>query len=247
MKMISTAIAFAAAFVAALLAVAPATASDLVKLQDQVLGVTAQLNGNCSATLISSVRDDKSGDVETLFLTAKHCVADDKADQFVDLPIYQQSRVVKKDRYVARVKGKYHAGDLALVALKDKQTFFERAAKIAPVDGVPTMGAPVWTVGYPLGMQLTITAGLFGSLETVDYPTAGAEYFRATPDVVGGNSGGAMYRITEKGDYELIGVTSAAHRVFTFVGLYTPVETIHAYLKVAAPHVVGAESEKAGR
>ncbi|MBX3583540.1 MAG: trypsin-like peptidase domain-containing protein [Rhizobiaceae bacterium] len=208
------------------------------KLQSQALSMTGQLNGNCSATLISSVRDNESGDVKTVFLTAKHCVDNDKADMFIDMPVYQKGRVVKKDRYIARLLGKYFNADLALVVLKDKQTFFAKTAKIAPVDGIPSMGDQVWTVGYPLGLQLTVTAGLFGSLETIDYPTIGVEYFRATPDVVGGSSGGAMYRTNATGDYELIGVTSAGHRAFTFVAFYTPLEVIHNYLKVALPETV---------
>lgn len=216
-----------------------ALSADLDKMRDQALSLTAQLNGNCSATLIYSERDEATGEVTTVFLTAKHCVTNDKAVQYLDLPIYQKGRVVKRDRYTAKVRGKHFQHDLALVELIDRQTWFPVKAKVAPVDAIPAMGAPVITVGYPLGMQLTVTSGLFGSLETIDYPQTGTEYYRATPDLVGGNSGGAMYRVTAAGDYELIGVSSAGHRMFSFVGLYVPLEPIHEYLKVAMPTVVG--------
>lgn len=225
----------------ALAAIVPASAGNL---QDQALSLTAQLNENCSATLIWSDRDKESGEVTTVFLTAKHCVAGkDKADMVVDIPVYQKSRVVKKDRYIGRVRGQYYKADLALVELKDKQTFFASHAKIAPADGIPAMGEPVWTIGYPMGLQLTVTTGLFGSLETIDFPSTGIEYFRATPDVVGGNSGGSMYRRTSEGNFELIGVTTAANRNHSFMAFYTPIEPIRSYLKFALPEALGIDPE----
>lgn len=237
----------AVAIVIFLIAVAalasPAESRDLSKLQEQALSHTAQLNGNCSATMIYSDRDKVTGNVETLFLTAKHCISNPADDQVLDLPVYQNGRVVKKERYIARHKGSWYKGDLALVVLKDRQTYFANTAKIAPVSGVPAMGADVVTIGYPAGLQLTVTPGVFGSYETINHPSAGTEYFRATPDVIGGNSGGALYRITDAGDYELIGVTSAGHRMHSFVAFYVPVDQIHEYLKVAVPVAVGAPAK----
>jgi hypothetical protein len=209
---------------------------ELEKLQKEVLGFTAQLNGNCSATLVYSDRDKKSGDVTTLFLTAKHCVADaGDSDQVVDIPVYQNSRIVKKDRYIAKVHGKYYKADLALVELKDRQTWFERVGQMADAKVQLFMGEPTWTVGYPLGQSLTITAGMFTSFETVDYPSPGVEYFRATPDIAPGNSGGALWHQTVTGDYELIGVTTAGYRGLPYMALYTPITDIRAYLDVALP------------
>jgi S1-C subfamily serine protease len=210
------------------------------KMQKEMFSPTAQLNANCSATLISSTRDEKSGDVTTVFLTAKHCVAGQKSDMVIDLPVYQKNRVVKKESYVARVRGEYHAGDLALVELKDKDTLLGPVARIAPEDTELFMGEDVWTLGYPLAWTLTISQGLFGGFETSDFAAPGAEYFRATPDIAGGNSGGALYH---RGlvNYEIIGVTTARARSDSFVGLYTPLEVIHAYLKVALPEAVKAD------
>lgn len=217
-----------------------ADAPSLSKIQSEMLGLTGQLNGNCSATLIHSKRDDVTGEVSTVFLTAKHCVTGNKTDMNVDLPVYQGNRIVKKDRYIARLRGEYFDGDLALVELRDRQTFFAKVAKISPDKPALFMGEDVWTVGYPLGMSLTITKGLFGAIETSDYDKPGAEYFRATPDIAGGNSGGAMYHMDAKGDYVLLGVTSARARSDSFIGLYTPIEVIHKYLKVALPEAVAA-------
>lgn len=217
-----------------------ADATSLSKMQNEMLSLTGQLNENCSATLIHSKRDDKSGEVSTIFLTAKHCVVGNKTDMVIDLPVYQGNRIVKKDRYIARVRGEYFDGDLALVELRDKQTFFAKVAKISGDKPALFMGEDVWTVGYPLAMSLTITKGLFGAIETSNYDKPGAEYFRATPDIAGGNSGGAMYHMDAKGDYALLGVTAARARSDSFIGLYTPIEVIHKYLSVALPEAVAA-------
>jgi len=214
-----------------------AYAGDKDKMRKEMFSPTAQLNMNCSATLIHSKRDEKSGDVLTVFLTAKHCVTGNKSDMAVDLPVYQKNRVVKKERYTARVRGEYYAGDLALVELKDKDTVLGPVAKIAPEGAELFMGEDVWALGYPLAWTLTVSQGLFGGFETSDFAAPGAEYFRATPNIAGGNSGGALYHLGGS-DYEIIGVTTARAKNDSFVGLYTSLETIHAYLKVALPEAV---------
>lgn len=211
------------------------------KMQKQMIGLTAQLNGSCSATLIHSKRDEATGKVSTVFLTAKHCVDGKKTDMKIDLPVYQNNRVVKRDSYVARVKGEWYNGDLALVELTDKQTWFETVAKIGPAEPDVTIGDAVWTVGYPLGWALTITNGLFGAIETQDFQKPGTEYYRATPDIAGGNSGGGFWHVNKAGDYELIGVTTARARSDSFIGLYTRAEDIHTYLKVALPEAVAGK------
>lgn len=208
------------------------------KLQKQVISLTAQLDGNCSATLIHSKRDDESGDVSTVFLTAKHCVDGRKSDLRIELPVYQKNRLVKRESYVARVRGQWYAGDLALIELKDKQTWFSTVARIGPSEPDIIIGDKVWSVGYPLGWSLTITEGLFGAIETQDFQSPGTEYYRATPDIAGGNSGGGFWHLNKQGDYELIGVTTARARSDSFIGLYTRAEDIHAYLKVALPEAV---------
>lgn len=217
---------------------AAAFSADLNKMQSQALSMTAQLNGNCSATLIHSDKDTKSGDVTTIFLTAKHCIRSKDAPQYIDLPIYQNGRVVKRDRYTAKVRSQHGKHDLALVELLDKQTWFEKTATIAKSVEVPPMGSPVLTVGYPRGLQLTVTGGLFGSLETIDYPQPGTELYRATPDASPGNSGGGLYLNTPSGDFKLIGVCSVGHHSAPYLTLYVPTYAIHEYLKVVLPSAV---------
>jgi len=220
-----------------MLSVGIAFAGD-AKLHNQMIGFTAQLNGNCSATLVHSKRDQVTGDFSTIFLTAKHCVDGQKSDVKIELPVYQKNRLVKREQYIARVKGQWAMGDLALVELKDKSTWFPSVAKIGPAEPTVSIGDDVWAVGYPLGWSLTITKGMFGAIETSDFMTPGTEYYRATPDIAGGSSGGALWHVNSAGDYELIGVTAARARSDSFVGLYTRAEDIHAYLKVALPEAV---------
>lgn len=217
---------------------------ELAKLQRQVLGVTVQMNGNCSGTIIRSQRDQKTGEVQTLILSAGHCAIDKDADQFADVPVYQNNQIVKKERYIARVLGVFYDGDLSLFVLKDKQTYFPFVAKIAPENAPLYMGEEVWTVGYPLGMSLTITEGLFGAIETNDFAKSGSEYYRATPDIAGGNSGGALYHKNAEGDYEMLGVTTAGMTGLPFIALYTPLAKIRQYLSVAAPDVLAMAGAK---
>lgn len=107
------ALVFAAVFSAIGMAHA-ADKADLAKLQKEVLGVTVQLNGNCSGTVIYSNRDKESGEVTTLILSAGHCAIDKDADQRIDFPVYQDNEVVKRDAYVGKILGIYFNADLSL-------------------------------------------------------------------------------------------------------------------------------------
>lgn len=218
-----------------------ASGPELDKMQAQMFAPTVQLNGNCSGTVVWSKRDEKSGEVATYILTAKHCVSNQGQDQYADVPVYHDNLLVKKERYIARVHGLFYGADIGLFRLKDKQTLFERVAKLAPAKPVLKMGEDVWTVGYPLGWSLTVTEGLFGVIEVSDFDKPGAdiEYYRATPDITGGSSGGGLYRKNGAGDYELIGITTAGARGLPFIALYTPVSKVHEYLKVALPEIIG--------
>lgn len=209
------------------------------KLQD-VLAATAQLNKNCSATVIKSKRDEKTGKVETVLITAKHCVegAGD-GEQVVEFPIYKGTRRVGNKDFVGKVKGQYYKADLALVKLVDEDTLFEKVSKLAPAELNAAIGDPVVTIGYPFGLSLTVTNGAFGQTEIIDWPKNGTEYYRATPMIAGGNSGGAMYLKLENGDYILAGVTTAGMGGAggAFAGFYTPSYMIHDYLQSALPDV----------
>lgn len=205
------------------------------KMQEQMFSPSVQIDENCSGTIVYSKRDDKTGKVETLILTAKHCLTGADREYRVKVPVYQNNVIVKHDSFVATVKGVSYKADLGLLVLRDTQTFFDKPAKLAGADVAISMGDPVWTVGYPLGLALTVTEGLFGSVESLVMQGKTGQYYRATPNAAPGNSGGALYHKNAAGDYELIGVTSAGVMQFFFMIFYTPAADIADYLKIALP------------
>jgi S1-C subfamily serine protease len=217
----------------------PAYALDLTKLQSEALGPTVQLNRNCSGQVVYSKRDEKSGDVKTLILTAKHCTTDTagKVNE-VYFPAYQKGRVVSEALYKADVVSQYYKHDLAMLRLKDTKTSFsDRVAKLADREIDMPIGAPVVTIGYPFGLTLTANEGTFAARSVIPFPDQDkdTEYFRASPGIAGGNSGGGLYRITDGGDFELIGVTDLkiGDAATSTAGFYVPVDVIADFLTFA--------------
>lgn len=206
--------------------------ADLAKLDAQALSPVVQVNRTCSGALVHSARGDKG--VETFVVTAKHCVSDTQArSQTVYVPVYQGNRVVREAAYRASVEGVSFKADVALLRLADTETLFPGLVRLAPDAPDLVEGEDVWTVGYSRGGIRTVTEGLFGARESIPFPsaTADTEYFRATAQIAGGNSGGALFRRTAAGDYEMIGLTTAVVPPSDFIGYYTPIETVRAYLK----------------
>ena len=215
----------------------PASAADTELLNN--IKAVPQINENCSASVIYSDRDKKSGDAKTVLLTAKHCVVGSLNNQMmVDFFIYQNNRVVKKDRYVGSVLGTFYKADLALIQLDDKKTVMDNVIKIGKSDEDLALGDDVVTVGYPLGMGINFTRGNFMSVFRIpDF--ADQDLYHATPDVGPGNSGGALLRKLPDGTYEQIGVTFAVIPGYPFTGIYTGLKDIREYLKVALPEAIG--------
>lgn len=212
---------------------------------DKVIKASPQLNENCSSSVIYSKRDEKSGDVKTVLLTANHCVRDNPVlEQKIDFPVYKNGKIVKKDRYLGKVLGQAYDKDLALVELKDKDTLFENVVKIAKDVNDVQIGDPVAVIGYPLGLNLTVTNGNYVGYQTTAWD--GKEFLRATPDMIFGNSGGALFKINKDGTYEQIGVTDAIMTPMgvpiSYMGLYVPVDQIREYLKVALPEAIGEKN-----
>lgn len=206
----------------------------------QISEATARINGNCSAQVIYSERDRISGKVETLLLTAKHCVADTKEGdtQTVEfLSVDDQLRPTGSLVFTADVKGRSFNSDVALLQLRERQIIFDNVVTIAAADRPVKFGEPTVTAGYPAAGSLTVTAGLLGQRERSKVSGSDHEYQRATSDIMGGSSGGALY-LGGEGSYQLYGLTTAGIRGAPFYGLYTTVDDIREYLKVAAPQVL---------
>lgn len=212
-------------------------------LVDQVYAPSVRLNmedGTCSGQIIKSLRDDKTGKVGTFVLTAKHCVLDQKDGSYVSvIKDTHDDDLLKtgETRYDATVFGKAYKSDLALLKLVDENTFFDHTAKIAPKDIKLNFGQDVVVVGYPVGNSMTLTEGKLGYKEVQPAFSDISQshvFFRATPDIVGGSSGSAMYTFNNN-EYEIIGVTTGGYRIGTFVNYFTPVDEINEYLDTALP------------
>lgn len=230
----------------------PASATDLVKLQKDALAPTVQLNRNCSGQIVYSARDEKSGEVKTYILTAKHCTKDvaDRINE-VYLPVYQKGRVVSELLYKADVVSQYYKHDLALLRLKDTATSFaDRVAKVAARDIDLPIGSPVVTVGYPFGLTLTVNEGTFAARGSIPFPedTKDTEYFRASPAIAGGNSGGGLYTVKADGGFELLGVTDLkiGQDATSEAGFYVPVDIVRDFLTVADSVAFPADKKAEG-
>jgi S1-C subfamily serine protease len=208
-----------------------ALAADLTKLRDQALAPVVQLNRNCSATVIHSDRDEVSGKVTTFALTAKHCV--DKVagvTSIIYVPVYNKAlRLVREEALRVKGHGVFWKHDLALLRFVDTDTVFPHIARLAAADAALAEGEPTVAVGYPFGMARTKTAGELGPRDEIAMDGKELEYIRSTPGVAGGNSGGALFRITEAGDYELIGVTSLGAAV-GHINAFVPIDVIREYV-----------------
>lgn len=204
------------------------------KLFKEAVTYSAQLNDNCSSTLIYSDRDKVSGEVKSILLTAKHCVAEaDGYKMKVEFPVHQGHRAVGEKVYYGEVKGKDYKSDLALIQLTDKNTYFPSVAKVAPDNYSASLGDQAYIVGYPMGLHISVTPGNWGGLQN---PTGNDELLHINANVVGGNSGGAAFKEID-GEYKVIGVTCCGFSRAPWVGYYTSVEDINRYLKVALPEL----------
>jgi len=204
----------------------------------EITNVTGRLNENCSAQVVYSDRDKVSGEVKTIVLTAKHCVADLKPGQTSKVEFFDRDDNLSETGakvYLADVAGQSATADVAILRLRDKDTYFTSIAlEVAKPKLV--FGEDVITVGYPRAQTLTVTTGVLGVKERQAIGgKQEAEFQRATSDIVGGSSGGGLYHKTTDGTYKLIGITTAGLNGAPFYGLYTPIGDIVDYLKVAVP------------
>lgn len=213
---------------------------EIRRMQEQLLSPTIRLNGNCSGQLVFSRRDARSGDVETLVLTAKHCVADQKTDttQSVEMTIYDDG--LSADRiviYPGDVIGRSASDDIALIRLRDKTTLFESLAAFERGSARLYVGEDVVAVGHPKALAITITRGTLGPIERSTVSGSERDYLRSSAPIVGGSSGGGLYHRDDAGNYRLIGIATAGYRDANFITYFTPIAAIEAYLKVAAPQM----------
>lgn len=228
-------------FIGLLLAAAgTAFADDLDQKTKEMFAPTVQINKNCSGVLFHSDRDKYTGKVETYILTAKHCFGDlNRGDlSFVSIDEYNNiNEKVSETRYNAFIYGKSFFNDLATLKLKNETDVFLNQAVIAKGDIAKDLkfGEDVFVTGYPLGLGLTFTKGNLGNIEVLSsfykpMISNSGRFYRATPPVAGGNSGGPLF-VKKNGKYQVIGITTGGWTVpGGFMNYFTPVDEINEYL-----------------
>lgn len=195
---------------------------------------TVQLNDNCSGTIIKSDRDEVSGKVETLILTAKHCTSKNDAPATVNIWEYdKQMRQIIKKNLLAKVRGQWFKGDLALIELTDKDNLYTTVATVAKEDFNPTPQSEVVAIGFPMGLEKSITDGRFVSRLSTPSAPIKDEMFLTTVKVAGGSSGGGLYAEID-GEYRLIGVASMTASAFPWA-FFVPIDQVRSYISVAIP------------
>jgi S1-C subfamily serine protease len=218
--------------VAAVFAVAISTtamaASDLPTFQKQAVDTVVQLNRSCSGVVLDTSKVEKLDKETTYIITANHCV-DGEESGYVTIDKKDKQKVVKTEQYVFDVIRRAATKDLAFLRLREKGLSLPSAV-LDTKD--PVEGQEVWTVGYPLGLNRTITAGFFGGFANItkdmrfDEFGNGRPVYRASPAIYGGNSGGGMF-INDGGQYKLVGITDAGFPSFFVAGFYNPQEDIN--------------------
>lgn len=203
-------------------------------LVDQVFNPSVQIGDYCSGEIIKSDRDVKTGEVSTYVLTAKHCTEDNGEIVTINKALYDKhNRQIGTKTYLSDVYGRSWKSDLALLKLRDKDTYFEQVAEVAPKDITLTYGMNVELVGYPLGRSMTWTSGRLGYVEEGVFKdvSQSGQFYRATPDLAPGSSGSSMFVWNEAAKkYQVIGVTTGGAVPITFFNFFTPVEEINDYL-----------------
>lgn len=219
--------------------VTPVHAADesIVKMHEQMLYTVVQVQsgrGTGSGTVIYSEQDE-NGDWETFILTNHHVINDsirfvkewdpnrgeDVNREHRDLVTVSWYNYNDLNRFVgtlgkaAEIVAYHRRADLALLRVVDKETGSDYVARLLDEDVTLYMGEGVYAVGAGLGNPPFMTSGILGFMH---HRIDGFNYHLATAPVIFGNSGGALFRMNEDGDYELIGVPAmiSAARVSMF-------------------------------
>ncbi len=219
----------AAAFAVCIASTVCAAPPDLDRFQTEVIGPSVSLPG-CAGTIAYS------GEGGTYVLTARHCTKGREQEEIpVSIPVFDKTlRKVKDEVYYAEVNATSFNSDLSALKLLDNDTRFSGVGVIATLDAPRRIGEPVWTVGYPAFPTISVGEGTLGPKERAgqsiaDQP-AKKEWQRAAINLTGGNSGGALWRVTDMGRYEALGVATAGIRG-SLVSIFVTLEDIHEFLK----------------
>ncbi len=181
-----------------------------------VLESTLKVDEGCSSVALS----------EKYVLTADHCMRDTKGIlsrvEGVNTVMSLPYKVVKRDA----------KKDLALleVSIPDNFKTLIPGVSVAKTRCVQD-GDGVYLAGYPAGVTLLLTQGIFNGFQEVQ----GQTLYKATPPAFPGNSGGPLTQ-TCNGFPEVIGITSKGYRYgvtqipVTHMHVFVSLEDIHEFL-----------------
>lgn len=174
----------------------------------------------CSATAVSP----------TQLITAYHCIngANDKSNVIsIGLEKLDAKQKVLSEtfNYVLFVRTDKKK-DVALIELKDKSMKFDQYVKTCEPSELK-MGDRLWAIGYPKGLEKTLTEGMFSSPVDMEGLTQGdleGVFYKTTVPLTGGNSGGGLYRLDSEG-FCYTGTATAGFRDVSFMTYFSPVES----------------------
>ena len=199
--------------------------------KQDAIDASIQLGDFCSATVIDD--PDLSDGEQATILTAKHCVKDKALGALFDVTTkkYDHGYTILEQTFKFGLMSMSKDADLAILQTYSTE-FWIKPIQVSAYD--LDIGDIVYAIGYPLGLQQTITQGFAGPIMKVpDIDTTSGEFRRSTAIITNGNSGGGVFR-EENGTWRLVGVVSIGlgkPGVGTFMTGLVPWKEIDAYLK----------------
>lgn len=248
-------IAFTVAIVCTVAAYVKANAAE--KGVKEALDTVVQLNESCSGVIVESqlydtvenkpfkdiveekekegiskqellVLENYNVEFRTKILTAKHCITKDYG--FVNmLTARDDGIVISENRLWYDVDKKSDKYDLALITLREDKYY--NPAEIAKKTLVD-LGDDVIVIGFPFISSKIVSEGLFNGMVVLPNERGSDKvesYYRSTPPIAPGNSGGGLFQPTENG-YELIGISSKVYPGYGHTGYFVPLKDIKDFL-----------------
>lgn len=232
------------AVLALISAVIPASAWELKAMNLQIELTNVIVGGNCSGTIIDVKR--------RLVLTAHHCIVDNVREvqkREVDpktgeikvttvqerVPLYIETwkrngyEIVSVSQHSAVIKGFDAASDTAILQIVDEEWVPKMAAPLADDSFEYLRGQVVFAVGNPgIMFDNSVTTGIISApARQIDFGSGHKiPLFQHSANVIGGNSGGAIYN--DKG--EIIGTLTGGMRGAD-ISLAVPISYTKALLK----------------
>jgi S1-C subfamily serine protease len=169
----------------------------------------------CSAQIVHSEKGRGDIGVETVVLTANHCISSPSSDlSFAVAKVTDDNKMLSVTLYGADLVKQHPKHEIAVLKLRDTETVFP-AVDVATAEEAKealAKGTRILAVGYPgtsnLPMNdLIITDGLYVGLTDSMVKSVEVLMYRTTISIWYGNSGGGLYALIGD-DWKFVGVTS---------------------------------------